>query len=205
MRERSPFWRRYPWFVLHRRSAAFSLVLAGALGFGAAMSVIHGSQGGVRATIGNLSAPWLLVAFGAGAALGKRGVWRGAGAGLLVTVLALCAFYMANIYVLGLTGHGPLGDLRFALASGAYYIRLGLLTGPAMGVLGALSRRRRSMGITLAATGLLVFEPLAWFAYFHGHLSSTTSDFPAVAIAEMAVGAVLSAGLVVSQRRSASA
>ncbi|MGD0220168.1 MAG: DUF6518 family protein [Acidimicrobiales bacterium] len=191
--------------MLHRRSATFSLVLAGALGFGAAMSVIHGSQGGVRAMIGNLSAPWLLIAFGAGAALGKRGVWRGAGAGLLVTVLALCAFYMANIYVLGLTGHGPLGDLRFALESGAYYIRLGLLTGPAMGVLGALSRRRRSMGIALAATGLLVFEPLAWFAYFHGHLSSTTYDFPAVAIVEMAVGVVLSAGLVLSQRRSASA
>jgi hypothetical protein len=190
--------------VVRGRSAAFSPVLAGALGFGAVMSVIHGSQGGVRAMIGDLSAPWLLIAFGAGAALGKRGVWRGAGAGLLVTVLALCAFYMANIYVLGLTGHGPLGDLRFALASGTYYIRLGLLPGPAMGVLGALSRRRRSMGIALAATGLLVFEPLAWFAYFHGHLSSTW-DFLAVAIAEMAVGAVLSAGLMVSQRRSASA
>jgi hypothetical protein len=168
------------------------------------MSVIRGSQGGVRAMLGNLSAPWLLIAFGAGAALGKRGVWRGAGAGLLVTVLALCAFYTANIYVLGLTGHGPLRDLRFALASGAYFIRLGLLTGPAMGVLGARWRRRRSMGIALAATGLLVFEPLAWFAYFHGHLSSTW-DFLSVAIAEMAVGAVLSARLVVSQRRSASA
>ena len=201
---RSPFQRRYPWFVLRSRSAAFSLVLVGALGFGAAMSVIHGSQGGVRAMLGNLSAPWLLIAFGAGAALGKRGVWRGAGAGLLVTVLALCAFYVANIYVLGLTGHGLLGDLRFALASGADFIRLGLLTGPAMGALGALSRRRRSIGVALAAVGLLVLEPLAWFAYFHGHLSSA-SDFPAVAIAEMAVGAVLSAGVVVSQRRSASA
>ena len=204
MAGRSPFQRRYPWLVLRRRGTAFSFVLAGALCFGAAMSVIHGSQGGVRATIGNLSAPWLLIAFGAGAALGKRGVWPGAGAGLLVTVLALCAFYVANIYVLGLTGHGLLGDLRFALASGAYYIRLGLLSGPVMGILGALSRRRRSMGIALAATGLLVFEPLAWLAYFHGHLSST-SDFPAVAIAEMAVGAVCSVGLVVSRRRTASA
>jgi hypothetical protein len=190
--------------MFHRRGVAINLAVAGALAFGVAMAVMHGSQGGVRATIGNLSAPWLLVAFGAGAAFGSRGVWRGAASGLLVTASAFCAFYVTNIWVLGIFGHGAIGDFWFALSTGAFYIRLGLLSGPVMGALGALWRRRRSMGIGLAAAGLLVFEPLAWFAYHRGHLAPTW-DFVPVAIAEIGFGFLFSAALVAWQRRSASA
>lgn len=178
--------------------ATLALVSLAAVSFGATMSEIHGSQGGLRATIGNLSAPWLLVPFGAGVALGGPRVWRGAVSGLLVTVVALCAFYVANIWVLGIFGHGALGDLRFALSTGAYYIRLGLITGPVMGALGALWRRRRSLGIGLAAAGLLILEPLAWFAYQHGALPP---GFVAVAIAEISVGVALSAALLAWRRQ----
>lgn len=188
----------------HKQSAVVILVMVGALAFGALMSVIHGDNGGLRATIGNLSAPWLLIGFGAGALLGNRGLWRGAAAGLAVTVSALVAFYLTYIYVLGLTGHGAIGDLRLALGDSAYYIRFGLFTGPFMGAIGALWRRRRSLGLALAATSLLVFEPLAWFTYFHGHVTPQW-DFPPVAIAEVAAGLCLSTLVVVRERQSVSA
>jgi hypothetical protein len=183
---------------------ALTATMLGALLFGITMSVVHGSEGGVRAMIGNLSAPWLLIAFGAGAGLGKQGVWRGVLSGLLVTGLALGAFYMTNIWVLGLFGHGVLGDLWFALSSGAYYIRLGLVSGPVMGALGALWRRRHTMGVGLTATGLLVLEPLAWFLYDQRYLSSTWG-FILVAVAEICVGVALSIALVVWHRRTATA
>lgn len=185
--------------MYRRHGAALALTAVAALSFGAAMSEIHGSQGGLRATIGNLSAPWLLVSFGAGAALGGPRIWRGAAAGLLVTTVALCAFYVTNIWVLGIFGHGILGDLWFALSTGAYYIRLGLISGPVMGAVGALWRQRRSLGMGLAATGLLVFEPLAWFAYQHGALPP---GFVAVTVAEVSVGVALSVALVAWRRRS---
>lgn len=178
------------------------LTLAGGLAFGAAVAAVHGSHGGVRATIGGLSAPWLLVAFAAGAVLGSRGVARGALAGLLVTAVALSAFYVTNIWVLGIFGHGLLGDLSVALSTGAYYMRLGLVSGPVMGAAGALWRRRRSMGLGLAATGLLVLEPLAWLVYWHGHLPPAWNLAP-VAAAEIGVGLLASAALVAWQRRTA--
>lgn len=163
------------------------------------MAEIHGSQGGLRAAIGNLSAPWLLVGFGAGAAFGGLVLWRGAVSGLLVTATALCAFYVTNIWVLGIFGHGAMGDLWLALSTGAYYIRLGLISGPVMGAVGALWRQRRPLSLGLASTGLLIFEPLAWFAYWHGALPA---DFAAVAVAEIGVGVILSAALIVWRRRS---
>lgn len=184
-----------------RPEVAVVAACSGAVAFGVVMAVVHGSQGGVRATIGNLSAPWLLVAFAAGASLGRRAEWRGALSGVLVTVLALSGFYVTNIWVLGITGHGLLGDLGAALASGAYYIRLGVLSGPVMGALGSLWRRRRSGKVGLVATGLLVCEPLAWVAYYHG-LPATWGFLP-VAIAESAVGLLLSVAVVAWLRRTA--
>lgn len=166
------------------------------------MSAVHGSQGGLRATIGNLSAPWLLVAFCAGAILGRRGLWRGAVAGLFATVVALSAFYLTNIAVLGLYGHGPLGDVRFALGSGVYYVRLGLLSGPVMGALGALWRRRRVLFVLLGAASLLVLEPLAWLAYFHGAITASRGFVP-VALSEAAFGVVVALFAVRRYRTSA--
>lgn len=182
-----------------RHGVTLGLAIIVTLSFGIAMAVIHGSGGGIRATIGNLSAPWLLLAFVAGAALGGRRIALGAISGLLVTAIALCAFYIANIWVLGIFGHGALGDLWFALSTGAYYIRLGLFSGPVMGALGALCRQRRSLGLGLAATGLLIFEPIAWFAYQRGELPA---GFVPVAAVEVSIGVLVSSVLVVWRRRS---
>ena len=189
----------YPSIMPRRRGTALGLTVAGALFYGAAMAEIHGSQGGIRATIGNLSAPWLLVGFGAGAALGGLVLWRGALSGLLVTAAALCSFYITNIWVLSIFGHGAVGDLWLALSTGSYYIRLGLISGPVMGSLGTLWRQRRPLSLGLVSTGLLIFEPLAWCASWHGALPA---DFIAVAVVEIGVGVVLSAALIIWRRRS---
>lgn len=185
--------------MLRRRGATVALVLVAALAFGVSMSVIHGSTGGMRAAVGNLSAPWVLLAFVAGGILGKRGIVRGAAAGLLVTALALFSFYLANIYVLGLTGHGPFGDVRVALGSGAYYFRFGAFSGPAMGALGAVWRRGRSLSVALVAVSLLLFEPVAWLLYFHGQVPV---DFAPVALVEAAVGVVAVCAVFLWGRRS---
>lgn len=62
-----------------------------ALAVGVAMSLLKGSGGGARLQLGNLSAPWLLVAFLAGSRY--RRIGAAAGAGVLATIVALLGFY----------------------------------------------------------------------------------------------------------------
>ena len=62
-------------------------LLAAALAFGVVMSVLKGTGGGVRLQAGNISAPWLAIAFVAGALYTQPG--RAAGAGLTATLAAL--------------------------------------------------------------------------------------------------------------------
>ena len=65
------------------------------------MSVLKGNDAGIRDDIGNLSAPWLLLPFFAGAAM--RGRWLAEAAiGLAATCAALMAFYVADAFVLNL-------------------------------------------------------------------------------------------------------
>ncbi|MGO9335813.1 MAG: hypothetical protein ACLQCU_17495, partial [Acidimicrobiales bacterium] len=73
---------------------------------------------------------------------------------------------ISNIYVLGFTGHPWPVEVGLALRSGAYFIGIGLVSGPAFGALGTVGRRRHSVAIALLAAGLFVFEPLAWLVYF---------------------------------------
>jgi len=67
----------------------FGLVFAAA--FGVAAGLFKGNDAGLRGGIGNLSAPWLLVALFP--ALHCRSVLRGALLGLASTLVALAGFY----------------------------------------------------------------------------------------------------------------
>ncbi|XVU20838.1 DUF6518 family protein [Actinoplanes sp. CA-054009] len=130
-------------------------VLAAALVFGMVAALVKGDGGGVRDTIGNLSTPWLLVAFVPG--MFARSVPRGAVIGLVSTLVALLGFYV----VVTLTLDDGMPDMRehllHVLRLNRRWIWSGLLSGPLMGALGAWLGRRALLPVTGA---LLVLEPL---------------------------------------------
>ncbi len=134
------------------------LVLA-ALAFGAAMSVTKGNDTGVRDDIGNLSAPWLLLPFFAGTAMRGR-AFAGAAAGLVSTLAALAAFYVANAFVLDLGPHSLVNEVRLTISW--YWFPRGLISGLVFGALGALWRRHEYPTLGAGVVLVLALEPLFW-------------------------------------------
>jgi hypothetical protein len=137
------------------------LILLAAAAFGAAMAVLKGNGSGIRDDIGNLSAPWLLLPFAAGAAL-RGGVLAGAAAGLAGTFAALAAFNLANAFVLDLGPHSTVASIQLTFT--VYWFWRGLLSGPLFGALGAVWRARGMPAWGLAVILLLDAEPLFWAA-----------------------------------------
>lgn len=159
------------------------LVLALAFAFGLAAGWIKGQDtdglstiSQVRSSLGNLSTPWLLVAFVAGTR-GSR-IRSGALLGFLATVAALAGFYLLTTLVIDLGGHGFLADLRKELAANRGYFEGGFLTGPLFGALGAWWQRTRSLRASVLAGGLMMAEPLVLAglgAVFSGGVLSASS------------------------------
>jgi len=138
------------------RRALAVLLLAAA--FGVAAGLFKGNETGLRAAVGNLSAPWLLVAFLP--ALRCRSALRGAVVGLLSTWCALLAFYATLTVVLAghLGGGGYVAELLVESSSNRIYFLAGLVTGPLLGVVGASVGRRNRRAAWLWAGALLAGE-----------------------------------------------
>lgn len=137
---------------------------ASALAFGVLVAVVKGQDVGVRDALGNLSAPWVVVPFAAGAA--TRSVRRGVLFGLSATLLALLGFYVAEAAVLNLGPHPWYVELRLTLHWNVYDT-WGVPAGIAYGALGALWTLHRSR-LAGAAVGIaFVAEPLIVFALEH--------------------------------------
>lgn len=172
------------------RSSAtrITAVLLAAFTFGLLAAWAKGQNtGGVaevsqaRDALGNLSTPWLLVAFFAGMQSPRIG--RGAVIGLAATLVALAGFYLLSTFVENLGGHGFIGDLRLELTGNRAYFEGGVITGPAFGALGAWWRRRPTARTSLLAGGLLIAEPLAMLALgpIRHHVLSASTGLPLVA------------------------
>jgi Family of unknown function (DUF6518) len=148
------------------RGRRITWVLVGALAFGlvAAWAKDPGSNGRddiaqLRSALGNLSVPWVLLAFAAGAT--ARGRLAGAFLGLAATTAALAAFYVFSTLAVDVGGHGLVADLRIELVANRYYFAGGLVTGPIFGAVGAWWRRSRSLRVSIVTGGLLMGEPIA--------------------------------------------
>ena len=168
------------------------LLAAFAFGVFAAWAKGQGTGGisGVRATLGNVSTPWVLVGFFAGAQTTQLG--RGALLGLLATAVALVGFCIFTTLVENLGGHGFVGDLRLELSGNRAYFEGGILTGPLFGALGAKlrqhesrqqqhGRERRSTGRTALLVGaLLIAEPLGMVVLgaVKGHVLARATGLP---------------------------
>jgi hypothetical protein len=135
--------------------------LLAAVAFGILVGAFKGNDAGMRGAIGNLSAPWLLVAFIP--ALRCRSLARGAVVGLLTTGVALAAFYATMTVVLAghLGGGGYVRELATETAANRVYFLAGLVTGPLFGALGAWVGRTHPRGVWLVVGGLVAGEIVA--------------------------------------------
>jgi len=176
------------------------LILLGATLFGIAVAVLKGGDAGIRDSLGNISAPWLLLPYFAG--LTGKGPLRGASLGLMASLAALAGFYVAEAFVLDLGGHPVLTNLALTLGAGRMYFAAGVLSGPVMGALGGLRVRHHRM-LTAAVVGLaLAGEPLAVFAWL-GSQSMSPADtglvvsYQALWVGELTLGVALALGILV--------
>ena len=166
-------------------------VLLGAFAFGVLAAWAKGQNTGgvahvsqVRSALGNLSTPWLLVAFFAGMQWTR--LRDGAVVGLAATLFALAGFYLLSTLVENLGGHGFLGDLRLELSGNRAYFEGGVITGPIFGALGAWQsqwRRRPTARTSLLVGALLIAEPLVMLALgpIRHHVLSASTGLPLIA------------------------
>lgn len=134
------------------------LLVAAAVGV--ALGVFKGNETGLRAGIGNLSAPWLLIALLA--ALRCRSLPQGAVVGFTSTLVALFGFYAALTAVLAghLGGGGYLAELQVEVEANRVYLVAGMVTGPIFGAAGAWIGRRHPQSVWLVVGSLLASEIL---------------------------------------------
>jgi hypothetical protein len=148
-----------------RRWNRLLLTVAGAFGFGlfAALVAGQGSDGlsavaSARNQIGNLSAPWLIVALAAGAA--SQSVRAGVLFGSVATVSALLGFYVVTAFVTDVGGRGVADDFARLLLANRLWFVLGAISGPTFGALGAWVRAAPWMTVGIISGSLMIGEPV---------------------------------------------
>jgi len=172
--------------------------------FGVLVAVLKGGDAGLRDSLGNVSAPWLLLPYFAGT--GSRGLLRGAALGLSACLAALLGFYVAESVVLDLGPHPWLTDLALTLSAGRIYFTAALISGPVMGAIGGAFERRTL--VSAVVVGLtLMGEPLVVFLYQASHgidpgESGMVIGYPVLWIGEVVLGFVLSAAMLARRSRS---
>jgi hypothetical protein len=168
-------------------------ILVVAFALGVVIALVKGQNTGgvsgnaqVRGAIGNLSTPWLLVPFFAGARFSPS--WRGALAGLAATLCALVGFYLLSTLVEHLGGHGFVGDLRLELSGNRTYFEAGVVTGPICGAVGTWWRSyvresRRTPAAVLLVGLLLLAEPIVMvlLGLLHPNVWASATRLPSVA------------------------
>lgn len=167
-------------------------VVVAAASFGALAAAIKGQGGGARDALGNISAPWLLLAFLAGA-LWPR-IWVAAVWGLGATLTALAAFYGAESVILDLGPHSWIVDLELTFRGGHAYFVEAVLSGPVFGALGGIWARRRSLLAAGVMVLVFVSEPLVVWLYqrrigLTGG-SGLLTHYPLMWTSEVAVGLI---------------
>jgi MFS family permease len=154
-----------------------------------------------------LSAPWLLIAFLAGAT--QKTPRRAALLGLGATAAALTGYWlMTDSPVEG--AQYTLANARGFLVSNAFVVVGGLVTGPLFGWFGHRWRTRRALLGALVTAAALCLEPLVRHvpvavihAFGNGYVVANPIDSSAVTLAEVAAGLALAAAFVVRHRRQA--
>lgn len=180
------------------------LFLAAAVLFGAVESILKGNGSGVRDGIGNLSAPWVMVPFAAGAAGARGRIAFGAAIGLVTTLAALLGFYLANAFVLDLGPHSSVHDLGLTLGAGTLWFKAGAVSGPVMGAAGAWAARAGRFAVAAVIVATVLFEPVAVYLAYRGSggfFAGGNGAWNGVYAGEAIVGAVAAAALLSARAR----
>jgi hypothetical protein len=140
-------------------------VAASAFVFGVGAALVAGQDwdgtgtvGRIRNNIGNLSAPWLIIALVAGATTTR--LRTGAACGIVATYAALLGFYVLTAFVGEVRGNGFADDFRRLLGANGIWFVAGLLSGPLVGAIGACSRRWSWVAVGLVASAFMIGEPV---------------------------------------------
>ncbi len=135
----------------------------------------------IRGAFGNLSAPWLLLGFVAGAQTSR--LRNGALLGLAATLVGLTGFYLMTSLVVDLGGRTYLDNLAQELAANRAYYEGAVIAGPLFGLLGAWWRKTRTLPASILAGALLMAEPLVLIVIgllFPDGMSSSGGGLPLV-------------------------
>jgi hypothetical protein len=172
------------------RARLLALLLLAAIAFGALVAVIKGQDVGTRNALGNMSAPWVVVPFLAGALYSRP--WQAALIGIATTLAAFFGFYLAEAAVLDLGPHPWYVDLKLTLGSGHVYEIWGTPVGLLYGILGWLWASRSSAAAAVAVGLAFVTEPLIVFALAAANIweGGGLLSYPWVWGTEVAIGVV---------------
>ena len=175
-------------------TVASTLVLSAAYGAGVQYlgSLVHHPWG---AAVASLSAPWLLLAFLAGAT--QRDPRAAALLGLGATWAALLGYMLLTDSPLE-GAHYSLANTHGFLVSNAPVVIGGFVTGPLFGWFGQQWRTRRAIAGALLSAAAFCLEPLARRAAVrpihmlgHGYAVTNPIDSHLVVVAEIAAGLAL--------------
>jgi len=177
---------------------AVALLLSAAFGagdqyLGSLTGSGHVWAAGWSSDISLLSAPWLILAFAAGAT--QRDPRRAALLGLGCTYAALLGYGLMTLSPVE-NAHLTMATVRAFLVSERSVLIGGIVTGPLFGWLGERWRNRGSLLAAFIAAAVLCLEPLARRA------SVNPIRFRDVTIAEVAAGLALAAAALVRRRRA---
>ena len=174
------------------------VILVAAFGFGLLAAWVKGQDGDgrsvvslLRSDIGNLSAPWLVVAFLAGTCA-TRSAW-GAGLGLVATLSALLGFYVLTSLVVDLGGYGLPETFARELWANRLYFVSGAVSGPLFGALADWRQPPFALRASVLAGALMVGEPIVMTIIglqSRVTLVGSNAISSGVYIAEIAVGLV---------------
>jgi hypothetical protein len=183
---------------------ALALVLSAA--FGAADQYLGSLYLPWGADLASLSAPWLVLAFAAGAT--QRSPRRAALLGLGCTYAALLGYFLLTDSPLEGARY-DLGNTRGFFVSNAAVVVGGLLTGPLFGWFGQQWRTRRALLGALVAAAAFCLEPLARRApvgavhtFGRNYLLASPIDSRSVVLAEVAAGLLLAGYFALSAARA---
>lgn len=146
------------------------IAIGGTLLFGMLAGWLHGNEGGLRAALANVIAPWLFVAiipaWWAGSTI------RGAVLGTATTMAALLGYYLAlTAEMFGHLGntHGFTHSLTVVVLANKIWFIAGLMSGPVCGAIaGYFGARLEYTWLALGLGLLMIGEAAAVFAMHNG-------------------------------------
>ena len=178
-----------------RPGLGVALVLLLSAAYGAGVQYLGSIAHTWGPDVASLSAPWLLLAFLAGAT--QRDPVRAALLGLAATFAALIGYFLLTDSPLEGAQY-TLGNTHGFFLSNAPVVIGGIVTGPLFGWFGQQWRTRRAIAGALIAAAAFCLEPLARRAAVrpihmlgHGYAVTNPIDSRVVVVAEVAVGLAL--------------